>query len=83
MNFYTKQHKYYCEIYLHARTIYIFILDQTGKPVFQRNRKASPVGGGNRVGLVYCYSPILKQESLFPCHVQRRSSCFLKVKKQV
>jgi len=42
MRFYTKQHKYYCGIDLHARSMYICILDQKGKIVFHRNRKASP-----------------------------------------
>lgn len=42
MRFYTKQHKYYCGIDLHARTMYICILDQAGKTLFHGNRKASP-----------------------------------------
>lgn len=42
MRFYTKQHKYYCGIDLHARTMFICILDQAGKTLFHRNRKASP-----------------------------------------
>ena len=41
MRFYTKQHKYYCGIDLHARTMFICILDQAGKILFHRNRKAS------------------------------------------
>ena len=42
MRFYTKQHKYYCGIDLHARSMYICIVDEEGKTVFHRNRKASP-----------------------------------------
>lgn len=37
MNVYTKQHSYYCGIDLHARTMYICILDNTGKKVFHKN----------------------------------------------
>ena len=42
MRFYTKEHKYYCGIDLHARSMYICILDQEGKTVLHRNRQASP-----------------------------------------
>ncbi|MDY6855263.1 MAG: IS110 family transposase, partial [Thermodesulfobacteriota bacterium] len=31
MRFYTKQHKYYCRIDLHARKMYLCILDETGE----------------------------------------------------
>ena len=31
MRFYTQQHKHYCGIDLHARSMYVYILDQTGK----------------------------------------------------
>jgi transposase len=41
MRFYTKQHKYYCGIDLHARSMYICILDKAGKTLFHGNRKAS------------------------------------------
>ena len=42
MRFCTKQHKYYCGIDLHARSIYICILDQEGETVVHRNSKATP-----------------------------------------
>jgi transposase len=42
MRFYTKLHKFYCGIDLHARTMFICILDQAGKVLFHRNKKASP-----------------------------------------
>jgi len=42
MRFYTKQHKYYCGIDLHARTMFICILDQAGEVLFHRNKKATP-----------------------------------------
>ena len=41
MKFYTQQHKYYCGIDLHARTMYICILDQKGKIKFHENNKNS------------------------------------------
>jgi transposase len=42
MRFYTKQHKYYCGIDLHARSMYVCILDGEGKTVLHKNRKATP-----------------------------------------
>ncbi|MFC2172483.1 hypothetical protein ACFLU6_07605 [Acidobacteriota bacterium] len=35
MNFYTKQHQYYCGIDLHARTMCLCILDKEGKKALQ------------------------------------------------
>jgi len=37
MRFYTKPHQYYCGIDLHARSMYLCILDQQGEIVFHRN----------------------------------------------
>ena len=42
MRFYTKQHQFYCGIDLHARTMYVCILDQHGTILVHRNMKASP-----------------------------------------
>ena len=42
MRFYTKQHRYYCGIDLHARTIYLCILDQAGEVLLHRNVKSRP-----------------------------------------
>jgi transposase len=42
MRFYTKQHKFYCGIDLHARTMYLCILNQDGEIVLHRNMKAAP-----------------------------------------
>ena len=42
MKFYTKQHKYYCGIDLHTRTMYVCILDQAGKVLIHRNVRTSP-----------------------------------------
>jgi len=42
MKFYTKQHQYTCGIDLHARSLYVCILDESGKPVVHKQIKASP-----------------------------------------
>ena len=42
MRFYTKQHQFYCGIDLHARTMYVCILNQDGEILVHRNMKASP-----------------------------------------
>jgi transposase len=42
MRFYTKQHKSYCGIDLHARSMYVCVLNQDGDIVMHRNMKASP-----------------------------------------
>jgi Transposase and inactivated derivatives len=42
MRFYTKQHHYYCGIDLHARTLYVCILNQEGEIVVHRNMKTDP-----------------------------------------
>ena len=42
MRFYTKAHKFYCGIDLHARTMYLCILNQEGEILVHRNMKAAP-----------------------------------------
>jgi transposase len=42
MRFYTKQHRFYCGIDLHARTMYLCILNQAGETVVHRNMPAAP-----------------------------------------
>jgi transposase len=42
MRFYIRQHKFYCGIDLHARTMYLCILNQEGKIVLHRDIKTSP-----------------------------------------
>jgi transposase len=42
MRFYTQQHKYYCGIDLHARVMYVCILDSAGNTVFHKNMAAGP-----------------------------------------
>jgi len=41
MNFYTAQHNYYCGIDLHAKQMYVCILDQLGKVIIHKNIKAT------------------------------------------
>jgi transposase len=42
MRFYTQQHKAYCGIDLHARSMYVCILSQDGEILLHRNMKTSP-----------------------------------------
>jgi transposase len=42
MRFYTKPHKFYCGIDLHARTMYLCIMNQEGEILAHRNMKAAP-----------------------------------------
>ena len=42
MRFYTKQHRYYCGIDLHARSMYVCILDQQGEILLHRNMPCTP-----------------------------------------
>src|SRR5262245_25622906 len=42
MRFYTKQHKAYCGIDLHARSMYVCILNQDGEIMRHRHMQTSP-----------------------------------------
>ena len=42
MRFYTQEHRHYCGVDLHARTMYLCILDQKGEVVLHKNMPASP-----------------------------------------
>jgi transposase len=42
MRFYTKQHKYFCGIDLHARRMYVCILDQAGEVLVHQNTNSKP-----------------------------------------
>jgi len=42
MQFYTRQHQHYCGIDLHARQMYLCILDAAGKVCFSRNLECTP-----------------------------------------
>lgn len=42
MKFYTKQHKFYCGIYLHAKSMYLCIINADGDIVLHRNIATKP-----------------------------------------
>jgi transposase len=42
MRFYTQQHRFYCGIDLHARTMHLCVLDQAGNVVFDKNLPSRP-----------------------------------------
>jgi transposase len=42
MKFYTGQHTFYCGVDLHARTMFLCVLDQRGYPLLERNIKTDP-----------------------------------------
>ena len=42
MRFYNRQHRHYCGIDLHVKTMYVCILDTTGHVLVHRNVKATP-----------------------------------------
>ena len=42
MRFYTQQHGYTCGIDLHARSLYVCILDDTGQSIIHKQIKATP-----------------------------------------
>ena len=42
MKFYTKQHRFYCGIDLHARSMYLCVLDHEGEVLLHRNMPANP-----------------------------------------
>ena len=42
MRFYTKQHKFYCGVDLHANSMYLSVLSDSGEIVKQRNIPTNP-----------------------------------------
>jgi predicted NBD/HSP70 family sugar kinase len=42
MKFYNRQHRHYCGIDLHVKTMYVCILDATGQVLVHRNAKSTP-----------------------------------------
>ena len=42
MRFYTGQHKYYCGVDLHARSMYVCVLDQQGNVLVSKNIASAP-----------------------------------------
>jgi transposase len=42
MNYYTKEHRFYCGVDLHTRSMYLCVLDRSGQVLFHRNLPAQP-----------------------------------------
>ena len=42
MRFYNRQHRHYCGIDLHVKTMYVCILDGTGQALVHRNVPSTP-----------------------------------------
>jgi len=42
MKFYTGQHTFYCGVDLHARTMFLCVIDQRGYPLLEKNIKTDP-----------------------------------------
>ena len=42
MRFYNRQHRHYCGIDLHVKTMYVCILDAVGQVVVRRNMPSTP-----------------------------------------
>ena len=42
MRFYNQQHRFYCGVDLHARTMYVCVLDQGGNIVLHKDLPAEP-----------------------------------------
>ena len=44
MRSYSRQHQYYCGIDLHARSMFLCLMDQSGVVLLHRNYRAEPEG---------------------------------------
>ncbi len=42
MRLYNQQHRFYCGVDLHARSMFTHVLDQSGRSVFERDMPAGP-----------------------------------------
>jgi hypothetical protein len=42
MRFYTRQHRLYCGVDLHARSMYVCVLDQEGNVLVSKNIPSAP-----------------------------------------
>jgi hypothetical protein len=73
MRFYTAQHRFYCGVDLHARTMYLCILDHAGQVVFDKNLPATSrlqpyprrKPGPSRKALVACRLSVQRGELHF------------------
>lgn len=64
MRFYNHQHKYYCGIDLHTKTMYVCILDQSGQIVLHQN---IPVDSNSLLKLIMPFMPdiVISVECIF------------------
>ena len=64
MRFYNQQHKYYCGIDLHTKTMYVCILDQSGQIVLHQNM---PVDSESLLKLIMPFMPdiVISVECIF------------------
>lgn len=46
MEYYRRQHKFACGVDLHARTMFLCVLDERGYPLLEKNIKTEPAGAG-------------------------------------
>jgi transposase len=64
MNFYTQQHKHYCGIDLHAKAMYVCILDQSGTILVHKNLPTTPEAF-LRILAPYREDPVVGVECIF------------------
>jgi hypothetical protein len=53
MRCYCQLHKFYCGVDLHARTLFIHVLDHKGKTVFEKDLPANPAAAHARPRCVW------------------------------
>jgi len=58
VRFYTQQHQYYCGIDLHARKMYVCILNSIGKIILHKNIKKENQKPAPKVGNVRSNGPV-------------------------
>jgi len=67
MRFYTQTHRDYCGMDLHARWMYVCVLDQHGEVLLHRNLRACPETF-LKVVEPYCQELVVAVECIFiPC----------------
>jgi hypothetical protein len=56
MRFYNRQHRHYCRIDLHVKTMYVCIFDTAGQVLVHRNMPSTPTmsPGGDASDARYC-----------------------------
>ena len=67
MRFYTNQHRHYCGIDLHTKTLYVCILDRDGQVLVHKNLPASPEAFLEAVA-PYREGLVVGVECIFTCY---------------